>query len=45
MGFLVTGISLVVSAIGIMNVMFVSVRERTEKLALEKQWEQPILIY
>ena len=32
MGFLVTGISLVVSAIGIMNVMFVSVRERTKEI-------------
>jgi putative ABC transport system permease protein len=36
MGFLVTGISLVVSAIGIMNVMFVSVRERTREIGLRK---------
>ena len=36
MGFLVTGISLVVSAIGIMNVMFVSVRERTKEIGLRK---------
>ena len=36
MGFLVTGISLVVSAIGIMNVMFVSVRERTREIGIRK---------
>ena len=36
MAFLVTGISLVVSAIGIMNVMFVSVRERTKEIGLRK---------
>ena len=36
MGFLITGISLVVSAIGIMNVMFVSVRERTREIGLRK---------
>ena len=36
MGFLVTGISLVVSAIGIRNVMFVSVRERTKEIGLRK---------
>ena len=36
MGFMVTGISLVVSAIGIMNVMFVSVKERTKEIGLRK---------
>ncbi|SUZ67094.1 uncharacterized protein METZ01_LOCUS19948 [marine metagenome] len=36
MAFMVTGISLVVSAIGIMNVMFVSVRERTKEIGLRK---------
>ena len=36
MGLLVTGISLVVSGIGIMNVMFVSVRERTKEIGLRK---------
>jgi len=35
-GFLVTGISLIVSAIGIMNVMFVSVKERTKEIGLRK---------
>jgi putative ABC transport system permease protein len=33
---MVTGISLIVSAIGIMNVMFVSVRERTKEIGLRK---------
>jgi len=36
MAFMVTGISLIVSAIGIMNVMFVSVRERTKEIGLRK---------
>ena len=36
MGFMVTGISLVVSAIGIMNVMFVSVKEWKKEIGLRK---------
>jgi putative ABC transport system permease protein len=39
-GLFITGLSLFVGAIGIMNIMFVSVKERTKEIGLRKSYRR-----